>query len=191
MIGQTSRITSAEHMGTVREHGAVLLKDFVSREGQQAITQHVMAEEMTPVARLDGQVAEQFQEAEWTMDEAPSYVRLLGQRICSLVRPNVPDWRPNKVRAQLYAPGEAGIDWHRDCKRDMRVIAIASFLSSAEFSIRLKTVQHDLIVDPGDLVLMRGFLLNGAEDDRPYHRIAPPTTGQRLSIAFREEVPVV
>ncbi len=182
----TPNITSEECLKIVREEGAVLLRDFVNREEQGEITQEVLSHELTPVDRSNHTIPEQFEDIGWTFRKSPPHVFALGRRICSLVRPELSSWFVNHVRAQLYQPGEVGIDWHRDYKRDLRMVAVASFMGDAQFDIQLDSGEVSWELLPGDLVLMRGALLNGRQDDRPKHRVSAPDTGKRLSIAYRQ-----
>lgn len=115
----------------------------------------------------------------------PPAVRALGERVRDVVVAKLPIWNINSVRAQLYAPGEVGIDWHRDYKRDLYLIAIVSLMKHAQFDVRLSSGQVRWLVGPGDLVLMRGTLLNGPIDDRPQHKVSPPLDSKRLSVAYR------
>lgn len=182
----TPNITSQECMATVRNEGALLLRGFVNNEEQGEITHEVLSHELTPVDRSNHTIAEQFDDVGWQFRHSPPHVFALGRRICSIVRPELSPWFINQVRAQLYKPGEAGIEWHRDYKRDLRMIAVASFKASAQFDIELASGEVSWELLPGDLVLMRGSLLNGDYDDRPLHRISAPNSGKRLSIAYRQ-----
>ncbi len=186
------RVTSEVCQQVIRDEGAILIKNFVSEHDQNVITRAVLSETLTPVDRSNHTIPEQFDDVGWKFRQAPPAVVRLGKDICSLVRPAVPSWFINEVRAQRYKPGEVGIEWHRDYKRDLRIVAVASFLGSAAFDIRLDSGEVSWQLNPGDLVLMRGALLNGRIDDRPQHRVSPPEIGQRLSIAYRQvaaEVP--
>lgn len=170
----------------LKTEGGLLLHDFISKDEQVAVTDEVLAHELKPVDRSNHTIAEQFQDTGWDYKDAPPQVAALGQRVLGLIQSALPDWSANKIRAQLYSPGEAGIEWHRDYSRDLRVIAVASFIGPALFEARLDNEEVRWTVEPGDLVLLRGSLLNGVVDDRPYHRVEAPETGQRLSVAYRE-----
>ncbi len=182
----TPNTTSEECLKIIREEGAVLLRDFVNKEEQGEITHEVLSHELTPVDRSNHTIPEQFEDIGWTFRQSPPHVFALGRRVCSLVRPELSSWFVNHVRAQLYQPGEVGIEWHRDYKRDLRMVAVASFMGSAQFDIQLGSGEVSWELLPGDLVLMRGALLNGRQDDRPKHRVSAPDTGKRLSIAYRQ-----
>lgn len=185
-------IDPRECLRTVQQEGAVLLRDFVLPEEQGVLEREVLAHDLTEVDRSGHTIAEQFEDIGWEFSQAPPAVRVLGERVCQLVHPSIPEWNMNQVRAQLYKPGEAGIDWHRDYKRDLRVVAVVSLMRAAHFYIRLNRGEVSWQLLPGDLVLMRGALLNGRRDDRPQHRVFAPESGRRLSIAYRhvvDEVP--
>lgn len=184
----TPNISSAEYFSVVRNEGAVLLRGYVPETEQVEVSDAVLAEELRPVDRSGHTVPEQFHDTGWDFDDAPPAVKFLGERICNLVKPELPYWYVNGIRAQLYSPGEVGIEWHRDYKRDIGVVAVASFLGNAQFDIELRSGLTSWILEPGDLVLMRGALLNGTQDDRPRHRVLAPPTGQRLSVAYRQVV---
>lgn len=177
---------SAECIEKLRDPGAFLLRGFVPPEEQAVIIDEVLAHDLTEVDRSGHTIPEQFQDIGWEFRQSPPTVFELGRKIGELVRPNLKAWFINQVRAQLYTPGEVGIEWHRDYKRDLRVIAIASFMGEARFDIKLDDEEKSWCLEPGDLALMRGSLLNGNVDDRPLHRVDPPEKGQRLSIAYRQ-----
>ena len=67
------------------------------------------------------------------------------------------------------------------------LIAIFTTEGSAPFTFCANR-QGDVIdkwnAAPGSLILMRGTGLNGAEN-RPFHAVAGPTTGSRVSLTFR------
>ncbi len=187
-----SSISPSECVEITKQEGALLLRGFVREEDQADLEAEVLAHDLTPVDRSGHKIPEQFEDTGWDFSEAPPAVLALGRRVCELVQPNVLEWQVNQVRAQLYSPGEAGIEWHRDYKRDLRMIAVASLMGIARFDIKLRQGEVSWQLRPGDLVLMRGSLLNGKKDDRPRHRVFAPETGKRLSIAYRQvadEVP--
>lgn len=179
-------ISPSECVEVAKKEGAVLLRGFVSPEDQAEVEKEVMAHDLTPVDRSGYTIPEQFEDIGWEFSEAPPAVLALGKRVCELVQPSVPEWGVNQARAQLYSPGEAGIEWHRDYKHDLRMIAVASLMGVARFDIRLRQGEVSWQLRPGDLVLMRGTLLNGRKDDRPRHRVFAPETGKRLSVAYRQ-----
>lgn len=188
----SSTIDTESCLDTVKQEGAVLLRGFITPADQAELEEEVLSHELTPVDRSGHTIAEQFEDIGWDFEDAPSGVLALGQRVCEVVRPFVPEWRINQVRAQLYSPGEAGIDWHRDYKRDLRIVAVVSLMRAARFDIKLNQGEVSWRLEAGDLVLMRGALLNGKKDDRPQHRVFAPEEGQRLSVAYRQvadEVP--
>ncbi len=188
----TPDITSRECLVTVQKEGALLLREFVSETEQVKLTTEVLSHQLTPVDRSNHTIPEQFEDIGWEFPDCPPRVLALGKRISCLVCPELPLWEANHVRAQLYSPGEVGIDWHRDYKRDLRLVAVASFIGAAQFDIELRQGEVSWQLNPGDLVLMRGALLTGKKDDRPRHRVFAPEQGQRLSVAYRHvtsEVP--
>jgi hypothetical protein len=96
-------------------------------------------------------------------------------------------WEPNDIAAMRYRAGSFGITPHRDSKRYRGLIAIFTTEGSAPFTFCANR-QGDVIdkwnAAPGSLILMRGTGLNGAEN-RPFHAVAGPTTGSRVSLTFR------
>ncbi len=185
-IQYTPRVKSEECMQAVRQEGALLLRGFVNNEEQYEVYHEVLAHDLRPVDRSSSPVAEQFCDTGWKFRQSPPHVFSLGRRVCALVRPELPQWFINDIRAQVYQPGEAGIDWHKDYSRDLRLVAVASFKEPARFDIELESGPTSWELFSGDLVLIRGALLNSRVDDRPRHKIAPPQSGKRLSIAFRQ-----
>lgn len=181
-------ITSQQVLEALQTEGAILLRGFVPSTEQSAIIHEVSSYELTEVDNANHTIPEQFRDIGWTFNDSPDRVKRLGQRISQLVRPTIPAWFTNHVRAQLYSPGEVGIEWHRDYTRDLRVVAVASFLGSSLFQIKLDSGQVDWELQPGDLTLMRGTLLTGTVDDRPSHRVEAPKHGARLSVAYRQVV---
>lgn len=137
----TPNITSKECVEILRHEGALWLQGFVQKDEQDAITSEVFSHTLTEVDRSKHPVPEQFQEIGWHFHHAPEAVTQLGKRIARLIHPELPQWHINSVRAQLYSPGEVGIEWHRDYKRDLRVIAVASFISKATFDVELDSGQ--------------------------------------------------
>lgn len=176
---------------TLKNDGALLLQGFVPTSEQHAITDEILSHELTEVDRTGHTIPEQFRDIGWEFRQSPHSVFRLGRRIGELVRPHTQDWFINQVRAQLYSPGEVGIEWHRDYKRDLRIIAVASFMTHAAFDIELDSGTTTWDLAPGDVVLMRGALLNGTQDDRPRHRVAAPISDQRLSVAYRQVTRIV
>lgn len=174
-----------DYVDTIKREGAVLLRGFVGRDQQVVVANEVLSHHLTPVDRSQHTIPEQFHDIGWEKGTMPPAVRALGERVCDVVAMKIPDWDINSVRAQLYSPGEVGIDWHRDYKRDLYLIAIVSFMKHVQFDVRLASGEVSWLVGPGDLVLMRGALLNGPIDDRPQHRVSPPFDGKRLSVAYR------
>ncbi len=133
-------------------------------------------------------VPEQFHATEWDMQaKIPLAVRALGTVALIYFQKALPVWQPNHVLAQRYLPNQYGIDWHRDYTRDRYLIAVNTIEGGARFEVELdsreQAVSWDL--EAGDLVLMRGVGLTGRADDRPRHRIHPPTSGQRTAVSFR------
>jgi alkylated DNA repair dioxygenase AlkB len=96
-------------------------------------------------------------------------------------------WEPNDIAAMRYRAGSFGITPHRDSKRYRGLIAIFTTEGSAPFTFCANR-EGDIIdkwnAAPGSLILMRGTSLNGAEN-RPFHAVAGPTTGSRVSLTFR------
>ncbi len=179
-------VTSAQVLAALKQEGAILLRDFIPPHEQAQIVEEVLAHELEDVDKSGHTIPEQFQATEWTFHRSPQYAKKLGQSISKLVRPAIPEWFTNHVRAQLYSPGEVGIELHRDYTCDLRVIAVASFIGSSLFEAKLDSGEIAWELQPGDLTLMRGTLLNGNLDDRPQHRVSAPINSQRLSLAYRQ-----
>jgi hypothetical protein len=98
------------------------------------------------------------------------------------------EWEPNDVGAMRYHAGSFGITPHRDSKRYRLLIAIFTTEGSAPFvycANRDGDIIDQWLTTAGSLILMRGPGLKGIEDGRPFHTVAGPATGPRVSLTFR------
>jgi hypothetical protein len=97
-------------------------------------------------------------------------------------------WEPNDIAAMRYRADSLGITAHRDSKRYRLLIAIFTTDGTAPFSL-CNNRDGDIIdqwqTTPGSLTLMRGPGINDVEDGRPFHTVAGPRTGMRVSLTFR------
>ncbi len=185
----TRSLNPIDCINTIKYEGGIHLRGFTSPEEQTKTEDEVVAQDLTMVDRCQEAIPEQFKGTDWEFLQSPSSVLLLGRRVCDFVRlGGVPNWEPTCVQARLTYPGQAGVEWHRDYKRDVRLIAIASFKNPARFGIRLRRGEIFWEVEPGDLVLLRAPLLLGKKDDRPVHKAAAPKKGSRLAIVYRQEL---
>lgn len=98
-------------------------------------------------------------------------------------------YRPTEVMAQRYTAAGCGVTAHRDQRRYVGVIAIATLEGEATFrvldSIKRQRETATWTAKPGDLVLLAASDLADEEDRRPVHSVEGPASGQRTSITFR------
>lgn len=173
---------------TVKDEGGLLLRGFTPPDEQNEIENEVLAQDLPRVDRSLHAIPEEFSGANWEFSQSPPSVLILGKRVCAFVRlGGVAEWEPTRVQVRLSQPDEIGVEWHRDYKRDLRIIAVASFINPARFGIRLKRGEVFWEVKPGDIVLLRAPLLVGKKDNRPQHKALAPTDGRRLALVYRQE----
>lgn len=95
----------------------------------------------------------------------------------------------NEVHVQRYAQGSSGISPHRDGTRYRPLLAVFTTAGRARFSVHPARDAEPLAaweVAPGDLVLLRGPGLAGADDGRPMHAVSGPTGDEaRYSVSVR------
>jgi hypothetical protein len=87
---------------------------------------------------------------------------------------------PNEVSYQRYTATGNGLPPHRDQRYYATCIAIVTLRGSATFAVHGSR-------ERGDVVLLRGWS-PGDDDPRPYHRVDPPATGERLMFQARHNL---
>jgi hypothetical protein len=180
------RFNEERHIDAMRQYGAVILRGFISVNELQLITDEIMTQPFTEVDHMHGSVHEQFGLQAWDMDQAPdSVVRLAGHMGNGARNQGIP-WYPNAVRAQLYEPGKAGVDWHRDFKSSLLVVGVANIFGEAQFDVKVEDEEQSVVLEPGDIALLRNSVADGI-DERIEHRVHPPQVGSRLSLGIRQD----
>lgn len=189
---QFDKTTDAkECVDIVKRTGAVLLRGYVATGLRVNILKEHAKRPKSAVDEREHNVRQQFETINYRFpDEATPTTYIFGQELLAFMSQAVPRWKPNDTAIQYYHPSQTvGIDPHRDYARDRLLVAVATLTGKADFHIELdedngkKWSKRKL--EPGDLVLLRAPGLTGAEEDRPYHRIDPPTRDPRVSLALR------
>jgi hypothetical protein len=115
-------------------------------------------------------------------------VHVLHRAVVAATARHVPEWQPDEVTVQRYAPGSSGISTHLDGRRHRYLVAILTLEGSATLrhcTDREGTTAQAWDADAGSLVLLRGPGLAGVEDGRPLHAVDGPRDGRRTSFTLR------
>jgi hypothetical protein len=95
---------------------------------------------------------------------------------------------PNEVSYQRYTASGNGLAPHQDQRYYGTCIAIVTLRGSATFAVHGSRDRADVLAEwttgPGEVILLRGWS-PGPDDPRPYHRIDPPVSGERLMFQAR------
>lgn len=183
-----------EDFETIRKQGALLIPDFVDTYLADEILLSAPLENLQEVYEPEARVRHGYESVScYYPDRAPEPVQKLGKRVTHLTHAQLPEWLPNYATIQRYRPENVGIERHRDSYRFILLVAVVTVAGSADFHVELDNDNGDktwetVALKAGDLVLMRAPFLNGDIDDRPYHRIDPPQAGERISVAYRQNV---
>ena len=119
-------------------------------------------------------------------------VHALHRAVLAATAPHVPEWQPDEVTVQRYAPGSSGISTHLDGRRHRYLVAILTLEGSATLrhcTDRDGTTAQAFDADAGSLVLLRGPGLGGIEDGRPLHAVDGPREQRRTSLTLRATAP--
>ena len=104
----------------------------------------------------------------------------------------LPGFAPNEVSYQRYTAGGNGIPPHRDQRYYGTCIGIITLRGSALFAVHASRDPDDVVAEwttrPGEVILLRGWQPGPGDDPRPYHRIDPPTSGERLMFQARHNI---
>ncbi len=92
---------------------------------------------------------------------------------------------------QRYPATGNGLPPHRDQRYYATCIAIVTLRGRARFGVHGSRDRGDVITgwttSPGQVILLRGWS-PGDDDPRPYHRIDPPATSERLMFQARHNL---
>lgn len=183
-----------ECIDVVKNTGAILVREYIEDKLSRRILEEIDWDESRFIYSPNGKVKEEVGQISYTpLSKAPESVTHLGNRLGSWLF-DVTDFWPNEADVQRYYPGQAAVGRHRDYLRDILLINIGSLLGEATFRVELDTDTGDKQwsesrVEPGDLAILRAPGLTGSEvDDRPYHSIEPPESGERVSVIYRHNV---
>lgn len=101
---------------------------------------------------------------------------------------NLERFAPTEARYMRYRGGRAGLGAHRDGTCYWLLVAIYSLAGRATFTVHPDAGQetvHRILVEPGDLVLLRAPGFGGHPDGRPLHSVGPPLCDERISLTLR------
>lgn len=97
-------------------------------------------------------------------------------------------YRPSEARYMRYTGDGAGLGAHVDGKFYRLLVCVFSLVGSARFRVVADQSgpAADVVVEPGDLLLLRAPGLGGAADGRRRHAVGPPLDGDaRISLTLR------
>lgn len=94
---------------------------------------------------------------------------------------------PTEARFMCYCGGRAGLGAHRDGTCYWMLVAVYSLAGRATFTVHPDSGQEPIriLVQPGDLVLLRAPGFGGHPDGRPLHSVGAPLDGERVSLTLR------
>ena len=175
------------YVDTMKRHGAVIIKGYISSEATVAITEQILERPFTEIDEVHGKVHEQFGLQEWPLADAPSLTRAFVEHAGMMVREQGIPWLPTAIRAQLYRPKTSGVDWHRDFKPSLLTVGVLNLIGEALFDVRVDGSEVRTLLEPGDFALLRNTGINPGVDDRVEHRVHAPIVVERLSLGIRQE----
>ena len=94
---------------------------------------------------------------------------------------------PTEARYMRYTGTSAGLGPHRDGKCYRLLVCVLSLAGSARFSVLADGVMPatDVLVEPGDLIVLRAPGFAGGADGRRRHAVGPPLDDERISLTVR------
>ena len=98
-----------------------------------------------------------------------------------------PHFVPTEARYMRYTGGSAGLGAHRDGKCYRLIVCVFSLTGSASFLVSEDDPWPgaELMVEQGDLVVLRAPGFWGGADGRRRHAVGPPLEGERVSLTLR------
>lgn len=98
-----------------------------------------------------------------------------------------------EARYMRYRALSGGLGAHRDGMCYGLIVAVYSLAGSAPFTVLPDEADHEqravrLLVEPGDLLLLRAPGFDGAPDGRRRHAVGAPLAGERVSLTLRMAV---
>jgi len=199
MTPLVSHLDLREPLTRASEIGAAFIREALTRPALAAIGAEIAANSFQPLPEQTGPygVREEAELLQVSPDDTSRYPTITQLRplLTQLVHEHGKgiaglddEWQPNDIAAMRYPPGSLGITPHRDSKHYRLLIAIFTTEGTAPFTLCANR-ERDLIdqwqTTPGSLILMRGPGLNNFEDGRPFHTVAGPPAGTRVSLTFR------
>ena len=97
-------------------------------------------------------------------------------------------YRPTEARYMRYTGDRAGLGAHVDGKVYRLLVCVFSLVGSARFRVVADESgpAAEVLVEPGDLLLLRAPGMGGAADGRRRHAVGPPLDGaERISLTLR------
>ena len=96
-------------------------------------------------------------------------------------------FEPTEARYMRYRGRRAGLGAHVDGKCYRVLVCVFSLVGTAEFSVVADASGSaaGVLVEPGDLLLLRAPGFGGGPDGRRRHAVGPPLDGERVSLTLR------
>ena len=94
---------------------------------------------------------------------------------------------PNEARYMRYTGSGAGLGAHRDGKCYRLLVCVFSLAGTAPFRVLAdgSAAAAEVLVEPGDLVVLRAPGFAGGSDGRRRHAVGPPLDEERISLTVR------
>lgn len=94
---------------------------------------------------------------------------------------------PSEARYMRYTGSRAGLGAHLDGKCYRLLVFVFSLAGSACFTVLADGPEPggELLVEPGDLLILRAPGFRGAADGRRRHAVGPPLDHERISLTLR------
>lgn len=192
-------VSAKEAMEAVEAEGAIAIHDFLPndlrlealREMRQEAMYTEYVVENTNVKRHQNLSRFGFAHGKsWltripTLNAPSKYVHDSAQYIADFVNSaEGPEWRPNEIIGHEYRTGQF-LDAHRDYKRAIGFVAVATLDGMQDFNIELDSGETaNIFLKPGTVTIMRGYQ-GEAGRERPLHSVEPAKS-RRLAFSLRQ-----